>query len=420
MCVLDGGWLVGSAQKTNRLPISLTADAERQVRAGHPWVFDQSITRIKGEGKAGDLGMIFDRKKNKLMAIGLYDPDSPIRLRIIHRGGPKTIDRQFWQEKLETVIQTRREIISSEYLEKLPISGWRVIHGENDGFPGLVVDHYAGTLVIKVYSSVWIPWLDLLKDLFTVTFEDPTLVLRLSRQLQKHTDLPQGWKDGCVLHGSLEGEEVVFMEYGLKFKANPIKGHKTGFFLDHRNNRKRVGDLAKGKRVLDLFSYVGGFSVHALAGGAKEVVSIDISRQAQAQVVEHISLNGLEKSKHSTMVGDVFELLKGLKTKGERFDLIISDPPSFAKKADERVRALKAYSRLARLVIPLVSQGGIYLAASCSARVSAEEFFEVQEQELKKSGRHFAEIERHYHDFDHPIGFKEGAYLKAAYYRLKG
>lgn len=430
----------------NRLPVSLTADAERQVRAGHPWVFDRSITRVKGVGQAGDLGMVFDRKKNKLMAIGLYDPESPIRLRIIHRGGPVTVDRLFWQQKLESALQTRRSVNHQlhllpepllaqqppvdiehtkpatkhtlEYQDKPRVSGWRVIHGENDGFPGLVVDHYAGTLVIKVYSAIWIPWFDLLVSLLLEQFDATAIVLRLSRQLQKQPDLPKEWKDGQIIYGTLQDEEVVFEEYGLLFKANPIKGHKTGFFLDHRHNRKRVGELAKGKRVLDLFSYVGGFSVHALASGASEVVSVDISKQAQAQAVEHIELNELDTSKHRAMVGDVFELLRTLRDKGERFDIIISDPPSFAKRANERERALKAYRRLAQFVIPLIKPNGIYLAASCSARVSSEDFFSLQEAALAKSGRAYKELEKHYHDFDHPIGFKEGAYLKAIYYAL--
>ncbi|MEM6397092.1 MAG: class I SAM-dependent rRNA methyltransferase [Bacteroidota bacterium] len=481
--------------KVNRLPITLTADAERQVRAGHPWIFDQSIAQVKGVGQPGDLGMVFDRKKNKLMAIGLYDPDSPIRLRIIHRGGSKIIDKAFWSEQLEAALQTRKaarhpmhllperlfgksssDVLASpssktsassgpkpaegssevsadgpqrppmsfertqgaspqrppmtigkakrfsneasEDLGRLEVSGWRVIHGESDGFPGLVVDHYAGTLVVKVYSPIWLPWFKMVMELLMEKFEQPTVVMRLSRQLQKRADLPTHWVDGRVLHGQLVDEQVTFSEYGLQFKANLIKGHKTGFFLDHRHNRKRVGELAGGKRVLDLFSYVGGFSLHALGGGARQVTSVDISAQAQAQVARHIELNSLDTSKHEAMVGDVFELLQTLKENNRLFDLIVSDPPSFAKRADERERAMKAYRRLAKLVIPLVSPGGIYLAASCSARITADEFFEVQKQVLQKSGRKFEELERTFHDFDHPIGFKEGAYLKSIYYRL--
>ena len=410
----------------NRLAVRLTADAERQLRGGHPWVFDRSVERIKGEAEAGDLALIFSRKKNRLMGIGLLDPSSPIRIRMLHHGGPKTIDSSFFRECLEKALDLRKSKIvawSKQGVKEYPlppnaITGYRLLHGENDGMPGLIVDVYAHTLVVKVYSVVWKPWLQLVLTELEDLFPGATVVLRLARQLQQDQRWPTAFPDGSLLAGKLDAPEVIFAEYGLQFKAAVVKGHKTGFFLDHRHNRRRVGELAAGKRVLDVFSFAGGFSLHALAGGAEQVTSLDISPQAQAAAEAHVILNDLDPTKHEKLVGDAFTLLAQLHTDGQQYDLIIVDPPSFAKREKERLGALEAYKKLARLTLPLVAPQGLYLAASCSARISSDEFFTIQELVLQESNRKWSELERSFHDFDHPIDFPEGAYLKAAYYQL--
>ena len=199
------------------------------------------------------------------------------------------------------------------------------------------------------------------------------------------------------------------------FSANVIKGHKTGFFLDHRHNRKKIGELAKGKTVLDVFAYAGGFSVHALAGGATSVTSLDISAQALEMAVKNVSLN-THRGEHKVLAVDAFNGLSQLHQIGQSFDLVVVDPPSFAKKESEINGALHSYTRLTRLAIPLVKPNGILMMASCSSRVSADLFFETIEKCLVSSGRHFQLIEKTFHDVDHPIGFSEGAYLKVGYY----
>jgi len=203
------------------------------------------------------------------------------------------------------------------------------------------------------------------------------------------------------------------MEY--IFSANVIKGHKTGYFLDHRANRKRVGELSKGMKVLDVFSYSGGFSVHALAKGAKEVTSLDISKQALALAVANGKLNS-HKGAHITIIGEAFVEMQRLISQNKKYNIVVIDPPSFAKSAKEVDMAKKKYAQLARLGAQLMARNGTLVLASCSSRVTPVDFFRINEEALKTSGRKFSVIDKTYHDSDHPISFTEGEYLKCGYY----
>lgn len=396
-----------------RLPVTLTAAGERALRGGHPWLFDGAIQRIKGEGKAGDLAIIFSHKKNKFIGAGLYDPASPIRIRVLHQGSPAQINAAFFRARCAGAMDVRKAMVGWG----VGTTGYRLLHGENDGFPGLIVDVYGRVAVLKIYSPVWFPWLDVLQpELLSVT-EAETLVLRLARNVVAEAE-SRGYADGQLLHGELAEEEVIFQEHSLKFHANPRAGHKTGFFLDHRANRKRVGELSEGKDVLDVFSYAGGFSVHALAGGAAGVTSLDVSEPALAQARANVRLNFGADERHAVLQGDAFDVLADLARSEKEYDLVIVDPPSFAKSDREVPGAIAAYRKINGLAEPLVAPGGILVAASCSARVPAGEFFKVVEGTLMRAGRKFKILEKTYHDVDHPIGFPEGAYLKTGYYRL--
>ena len=395
----------------NRLPVTLTAAGERALKSGHPWLFDGAVAKVKGEGKAGDLAVIFSFRKNKFIGVGLYDPDSPIRIRVLHQGSPAKIDTAFFRARTQDAKKVREQLLATD------TNGYRLLHGENDGFPGLVVDVYAGVAVIKVYSPVWFPWLDELVPVITDVAEAQTAVFRCARNVAKAATA-LGLTDGQVIFGELAEEDIVFREHGLSFVANVVRGHKTGFFLDHRANRHRIGRLSSGHDVLDVFSYAGGFSVHALGGGARRVVSLDISAPALAMARRNVALNFGEDQRHETLAEDAFVALDRLQKNGDTFGVVIVDPPSFAKREKEVPGALEAYRRINKLAIPLVAPGGILLAASCSARVPAETFFNVVEGMLKASGRKFTVLDKTAHDDDHPIGFAEGAYLKSGYYRL--
>lgn len=393
----------------SRIAIKVKSIAEKSIRQGHPWVFEGSIVKQSGEGEAGDLAIIFDQKKNKFLAVGLLDPGSPIRIKILQSGKSATIDEAWFREKIEAAFARRKPLLETD------TNSFRLLHGENDGLPGLVADVYANVAVVKVYSAIWRPYLSiLLPQIFRVAKAE-TLVIRLSRNLQSDKDF--GWNEGQVVFGELESEEIVFREHGLRFSANVIKGHKTGFFLDHRHNRKRVGELAKGQKVLDVFAYAGGFSVHALAGGATEVTSLDISPHALEMAKKNVGLNFVKKN-HNTLAEDAFEAMERLLASGKKFGLVVVDPPSFAKRESEVERALKSYSRLTRLAVRLVEKGGILLMASCSSRVTSEVFFEKVEAELSISKRKVKLLEKTFHDVDHPISFSEGAYLKSGYWHV--
>lgn len=396
--------------EVQRLAVKLNPAAEKLVmQTAHPWVFSKNIEKINKSGKAGDIAILFRQKSNDVYGVGLYDPDSPIQIKMLHYYSGKTIDRSFFVEKINKAFALRASLL------KTNTNSYRLLFGENDGFPGLIVDVYAKVMVVKLYSAIWFPFLKNILELLIAVSGCETVVLRLSRNLQTHHYFD--FEDGMILYGTLENEEVEFVEHGVLFSANVIKGHKTGYFLDHRDNRRRVGHLAKDKTVLDVFAYAGGFSVHALAGGAKEVTSVDISHQALELATSNAALNGFVDN-HKTLVGDAFLILEQLVEEGITYDMVVIDPPSFAKRQKEVATAKYKYAQLARLGVKLVAPHGILVLASCSSRVVADDFFEINETVLRASGRKFKIQDKTYHDNDHPVTFKEGAYLKCGYYKF--
>ncbi|WP_405211982.1 class I SAM-dependent rRNA methyltransferase [Dokdonia sp. Asnod2-E02] len=394
--------------ETKRLAVKLNARAEKLVKQGHPWVFDNSIAKLNKEGQAGDLAILFDNRADKVYGIALYDPDSPIRLKVLS-STPATANEAFFKGKIQVAFKKRAKLLRTD------TNSYRLLFGENDGFPGLIADVYDRVIVVKVYSAIWFPYLEMVLPHLLAISHTETMVLRLSRNVGKGNTY--GLADGQVIHGVLKNDVVTFVEHGVKFSANVIYGHKTGYFLDHRNNRKRVGELSRGKSVLDVFSYAGGFSVHALAGGAKEVVSLDISAQALEVAVQNGKLNP-HKGTHKTMAIDAFVGLQQLIDEQQQFDIVVIDPPSFAKSAREVPTARNSYARLAQLGAQLTKRNGLLVLASCSSRVEAQVFFDICEAHIRKSNRTFNVEDKTYHDIDHPIGFPEGAYLKCGYYRL--
>lgn len=379
------------------------------LQSAHPWVYSDSIDSMNREGNAGDIAIIFRQKTNKVMGVGLYDPQSPIKIKMLHYYGGTKIDKPFLAKLFNEAFEVRQPLLKTQ------TNSYRLIFGENDGLPGLIVDVYNDVAVMQIHSQIWFPYLDIISELIIETTKCKTLVLRLNRYLLTIDDNP--FSDGQVIYGTLEDETVVFKEHGITFSANVIKGHKTGYFLDHRDNRRKVGLMAKGKTMLDVFAYAGGFSVHALANGAKEVTSVDISKQALELAKDNAKLNAF-KGKHKTIAGDAFEILEDMRRKGKQYDIVVIDPPSFVNNEAGIDIALKKYRQLARLGAALVAPKGTLVLASCSARVAADQFFsEVQREVYASPHTSFKLIEHTYHDSDHPVNFKEGAYLKCGYYR---
>lgn len=390
-----------------RLALRVTDSAETHIRRGHPWLFDRSITRQSHAGQAGDLAVVFDRKQ-QFLAIGLFDPASPVRVKLLHHGKPTAIDSTWFERQISRAIERRAT------LSETNSNGMRLIHGENDGLPALILDRYAGTLVMKLYSAAWFPHLPTLLPLLNRLTNAERLVLRLSRLVQLGETF--NLHDGQTLWGTPPTAPVLFQENGLTFEADVIKGQKTGHFLDQRDNRLRVQQLAAGKHVLDVFACTGGFSVYAMQGGAKSVLAVDSSQPALAAARRNRAHNPqLTVIPFDTVADDAFDTLGRLQRKGRRFDLVVLDPPSFAQRKRDVSGALNSYQRLVRSGVSVLNREGILVAASCSSRVSADLFFDTVHRAATSAGRPLREIERTGHALDHPIGFKEGAYLKCLF-----
>ncbi len=408
------------------------------MRSGHPWVFGDSVREQNREGRMGELAVVYDRR-DQFLALGLFDPDSPLRVRVLCAGKAEPVDRAFWSARLARSLERRQGLFDDQ------TTGFRWIHGESDGWPGLVLDRYDRTLVLKLYTAAWLPWVPEILPLITERLQPERILLRLSRGIQERVAEQFQRADGQVLWGHPVAGPVVFRETGLQFEADVVRGQKTGFFLDQRENRRRVEGLAHGRRVLNAFSFSGGFSLYAARGGARSVTDVDISPHALAAAGRNFALNqGLETVRcchRESVQADVFEWLgepgaaprakpsPGSRSRAPRpnrssaagqnlertFDLVILDPPSLAKRESERSGAIAAYGKLASLGIRRLAQAAILVACSCSAHVSADEFFGAVRAAARRSGRGFTEIGTTEQPSDHPAAFAEGHYLKAIY-----
>lgn len=390
----------------SRLRLRLFPRAETAVRRGHPWVYGESIKSQNREGVLGDLAVVYDRS-DRFLGLGLFDPESPIRVRMLHVGKAVTVDRAWWRERMQRCFEARMASLWSE-----TTTGVRMINGESEGFPGLVLDRYDGTLVVKLYSAAWLPHWAEIEPLIREVFGGRFLVLRMSRNIQHQAKANWGLEEGFRAEGGKD--TVVFLENGIRFEAAVCDGQKTGFFLDQRENRARVEALAKGRDVLNLFSFSGAFSVFAARGGARSVTDLDISAHALASATRNFALNAgdlrIAGVRRHQVQADAF---KWLEQDTLSYDLVIVDPPSLAKRESEREGALRAYERLNRRAITCLRPHGILIAASCSAHVSAAEFHEVVAMTAAQSRRSWHECWRSAHAADHPASFAEARYLKA-------
>ncbi|MFN0066110.1 MAG: class I SAM-dependent methyltransferase [Limisphaerales bacterium] len=411
-----------------RLRLHLGPAAERAVRGGHPWVYADRITRESRPGAAGELAALYD-PYDRFLGLGLYDPASPLRVRVLHCGPPVAADDAWWRARLRAALARREGWFDAA------TTGFRLVHGESDGWPGLVLDRYGGVLVLKLYTSAWLPWLERLAVQIAEELRPSRLILRLSRNIRQAA-ATQGLEDGG--EWSREGREelplvapalpsrpwrpsrdttpVTFLETGLRFEADVVRGQKTGFFFDQRENRRLVGELAAGRDVLNAFSFSGGFSLHAARGGARRVTDLDISPHALAAAGRNFDLNRhlppVAAAAHGMVQAEAFEWLAA---PGPKFDLVVLDPPSLAKREADRAGAVAGYRRLAALGLARLRPGGVLVAASCSAHVSAEEFLGAVRDALRRGGRRFEELRTTWHPHDHPAAFPEAHYLKCLY-----
>ena len=388
------------------------------VRSRHPWIFEDSIEKIPSGLKHGDIAVVFDGRKK--VGAGLVDPTSDVRIRMLSFGASAPdIGPELFEQLARKALQRREGLFGGE------TNAYRLVNGESDSFPGLVVDQYNDVLCFKVYTAAFLPHLpEVIAAFQKLKPRCGKVCIRLSREVANLSPrILAGYEDGMLLGDDLWNGEVQFLENNLCFETNVRTGQKTGFFLDQRDNRARVGHYAAScQKVLNVFSYSGGFSLYAARAGAQEVTDLDFSGQALAASERNFKLNeqipNVRNCRHRTLENDAFIAMPELEHKGERFDIVIVDPPSFAKASAERKGALNSYRKLAALAVRLVKKNGLLVFASCSSRVASDELFEAVHQTARELKRPIRELERHGEAPDHPADFIQSHYLKCMYGRL--
>jgi 23S rRNA (cytosine1962-C5)-methyltransferase len=375
--------------------IQLPAFLEGALAAGHPWVYRDHVPR----GFTARTGTWVQVRAGRRSAFAVWDEESPIALRVYSE---QTVPDAGW---VEARVQAAWELRAP--LRAAGVTAYRCLHGEGDGLPGIVVDLYGEFAVLVTYSDA-------------VASLVPAVVAALERRVplrgivQRARAVAERAGGLLLLRGEPPPPDLVVVEHGVRFHVDLARGQKTGLFLDHRENRRRVGALASERRVLNLFAYTGGFSLYAAAGGARQVVSVDSAAPAIAAAAENFSLNDLDGDRHLGVAEDAFDFLERARSTGEQFDLVIADPPSFARSRAQLRTALRSYARLHAAALRVVSPGGLYAAASCTAQVSPADFRQTLADGATRARCRLQIVHEAGQPLDHPTFAQhlEGRYLK--------
>ena len=376
---------------------------EKSLKRRHPWIFSGAVE--KASGKAGDTVDVLDAAKNKL-ARAAYSPKSQIRARVWTFDPREEVDAQFFRSRITRALAIREALPAAKHTNAL-----RLVHGESDGLPGLIVDRYADVLVAQLLSAGVERWRDPILDLLSELTGCAAVYERSDAEVRKLEGLDA--KAGFV-RGNSNAKRCPIIEYGLNFRVDVEQGQKTGFFLDQRENRQRVRALSAGREVLDGFAYTGGFSINALAGGAKRVVSVESSAPALEVAKENLAANPLDASRVEFAQADVFAHLRKLRDGAAHYDLIVLDPPKFAPTAAQVQKAARAYKDINLWALKLLRPGGLLATFSCSGAVTPELFQSIVAGAALDAGVDAKIIDRFTAAADHPVAleFPEGDYLK--------
>jgi 23S rRNA (cytosine1962-C5)-methyltransferase len=385
--------------------LTLKPGRDKSLRQRHLWIYASAIERLEGQPGFGDT-VIITAHEGEFLAQAAYSPQSQIRARVWSWDQNETIDTNFFARRIQAALELRRSVIPTDESD-----AYRLMHAESDGLPGLIVDRYGDLLVLQCLSAGAERWRDeILEALNDVTgienvFERSDVDVRSLEGLPERTG---------PLRGVQPPERITICENGLRFYVDVLHGHKTGFYLDQRSNRRRVRELVKGRELLNCFCYTGAFTVYALAGGAHQVLSIDTSADALALGAENVALNALAVESASWQNGDVFQVLRTLRDSRRSFDAIVLDPPKFAPTIAQAEKAARGYKDINLLAFKLLRPGGLLFTFSCSGGISAELFQKIVAGAALDAGVQARIVERLWQGPDHPVAlnFPEGAYLK--------
>ncbi len=382
--------------------VILKSGKDQSVRRYHPWIFSGAIKKIIGNVNEGDLVMVTDNK-DEFLALGHYQIGS-IAVRIL-TFKDKEIDAGFWKDKISKAYNLRKNFGLAENKNN---NVYRLVHAEGDGLPGLIIDYYNGTAVLQMHSiGMYLNREAIIEAIKEIYGDNLKAIYDKSESTIPFKSEVEA-KNGYIYGSS--GESVV-LEYGNKFKINWEEGQKTGFFIDQRENRKLVSEYSKDQTVLNVFGYTGGFSVYAMQGGAKSVHSVDSSKKAIDLTNENMELNFEDTSRHEAFAVDAFEFLNDI---GNKYDLIILDPPAFAKHHNVLHNALQGYKRLNIKALEQIKSGGLLFTFSCSQVVSKENFRKTVFTAAANTGRNIRILHQLSQPVDHPVNIyhPESEYLK--------
>lgn len=394
--------------EANPKTVYLKKGREASLLRRHPWVFSGGIERIVGDPATGDAVRVVDNK-GALLGVGAYSPSSQIRVRLFSFADT-VIDRNFFATRIARAF-AKRTLDNPEH------TACRLIYGESDHIPGLIVDKYNDVLVCQFQFAGLEPWKATLVELLVQASGCTAVYERSDTSSREKEGLTQ---TQGILAGKLPPMPLMINENGMHLNVDVTSGQKTGFFLDQADNRQYVRQCSAGKSVLNCFSYTGGFSVAALLGGATRVVSVDSSAPALALAATNLEANGIDTTRHVAVDGNVFNILREYQSGSERFDLIILDPPKFAENKNQVTKAARAYKDLALQASRILNPGGLLITFSCSGSIDLNLFQKITFDALLDAGRQGEIIKYLHQGSDHPIAleFPESQYLKGLVCRV--
>lgn len=375
--------------------IFLKSKKDQSLLRFHPWVFSGAIKSIDGEPQEGDLVAVH-ANKGRFLGVGHYSSGS-IAVRILSFNEEEEIDASFWEKRIHNAFNLRKSL---GLINNSETNLYRLIHAEGDLIPGLVVDMYNNHMVMQCNSQGMLQQTEMLTDMLLKHFPKVESVYLKTKDKSEENRHIKG-----------EADDTVALEYGIKYRVNWVTGQKTGFFIDQRENRFQLGQHAKGKRVLNTYSYSGGFSLAAIKGGAELVHSVDASQGAIDLLEDNIQLNGFGDKNHQSHKADVLEYLKDSE---EKYDIIVLDPPAFAKHMSARHNAIQGYKRINMKAIEMLPKGGLLYTFSCSQVVDKYMFNNTITAAAIQSGRNIKIVGQLHQPADHPVNIfhPESEYLK--------